>query len=278
VVGVIGSPIRQSLSPLLHNAAFGALGVNWVSLAFEVVPGQGQVAAALGGMRSLGVAGLSVTMPHKAEVEALVDTCTEVAARLGSVNCIINEGGQLRGANTDGDGFLASLRRAAEFDPTGKRCLVVGAGGAARAVVYALAQAGAADVAVVNRTAPKAEDVAALAGSVGRAVPSADAAQIAQADLVVNATSVGMAGVGPGTASVADDWLVSPALFHAGQVVTDLIYAPRVTPWLEAARDSGATTVGGLGMLVHQAAAQITLWTGLVAPVDVMWQAATQAA
>jgi len=115
VVGVIGSPVRQSLSPLLHNAAFAALDLNWVSLAFPVAPGQ--VRAALNGMRALGVAGLSVTMPHKAEVATLVDSCSDVAAQLQAVNCVINEDGTLHGANTDGDGFLASLRRAAGFEP-----------------------------------------------------------------------------------------------------------------------------------------------------------------
>lgn len=275
VVGVIGSPVRQSLSPLLHNAAFAALDLNWVSLAFPVAPGQ--VPAALNGMRALGVAGLSVTMPHKADVATLVDSCSEVAAQLQAVNCVINQGGTLHGANTDGDGFLASLRRAAGFEPAGKRCLVIGAGGAARAVTHALGRAGAADVAVVNRTPDRAGPVAALAGSAGRAVATVDAAQVAQSDLVVNATPVGMAGtVGPSgeSADESEQWLVAPALLHAGQVVTDLVYAPRPTPWLAASAAAGATTVDGLGMLVHQAALQLELWTGQQAPVDVMWQAA----
>jgi shikimate dehydrogenase len=282
VVGVIGSPIRQSLSPLLHNAAFAALDLNWVSLAFPVA--LGQVPAALNGMRALGVAGLSVTMPHKAEVATLVDSCSEVAAQLQAVNCVINQGGTLHGANTDGDGFLASLRRAAGFEPAGKRCLVIGAGGAARAVTHALGRAGAADVAVVNRTPDRAGPVAALAGPAGRAVATVDAAQVAQSDLVVNATPIGMVGwVGQdGAAGAAgespgesEQWLVAPALLHAGQVVTDLVYAPRPTPWLAASAAAGATTVDGLGMLVHQAALQLELWTGHTAPVDVMWQAAT---
>jgi shikimate dehydrogenase len=276
VVGVIGSPVRQSLSPLLHNAAFAALDLNWVSLAFPVAPGQ--VPAALNGMRALGVAGLSVTMPHKAEVATLMDSCSEVATQLQAVNCVVNQGGTLHGANTDGDGFLASLRRAAGFEPAGKRCLVIGAGGAARAVTHALGRAGAADVAVVNRTPDRAGPVAALAGSAGRAVATVDAAQVAQSDLVVNATPIGMVGMAGAAGESADEseqWLVPPALLHAGQVVTDLVYAPRPTPWLTASAAAGATTVDGLGMLVHQAALQLELWTGHTAPVDVMWQAAT---
>jgi shikimate dehydrogenase len=276
VVGVIGHPVRHSLSPLLHNTAFAALGLDWVSLAFEVAPGQ--AAPALGGMRSLGVAGLSVTMPHKAEVAALVDECSEVAATLGAVNCVTNRDGTLRGDNTDGAGFLASLDRAAGLSPEGTRCLVVGAGGAARAVVLALAGAHAAAVAVVNRTPARAAGVAALAGDAGRVVEAGPEAEheAALADLVVNATPVGMTGSGADLPSSA--WVLPPSSLHRGQVVVDLIYAPRPTPWLAAAAEAGAATVDGLGMLVHQAAAQLELWTGSPVPVDLMWRAAVTAA
>jgi shikimate dehydrogenase len=272
VVGVIGYPVRHSLSPLLHNTAFAALDLNWTSVAFEVAPGR--VGPALDGMRALGVAGLSVTMPHKADVAALVDERSDVAATLGVVNCVINREGTLRGDNTDGAGFLASLARAAAFDPSGRRCLVIGAGGAARAVILALARAGASEVTVVNRTAIRAEEVVRLAGGVGRVHEAAardDEVTIRQADLVVNATPVGMSDAG-----ATDDAVLVPAsVLHAGQVVVDLIYAPRPTRWLAAAADAGATTVDGLGMLVHQAAAQLELWTGLPAPVDEMWRAAS---
>jgi shikimate dehydrogenase len=265
----MGYPVRHSLSPLLHNTAFAVLGLNWTSLAFEVAPGA--VAGALSGVRALGLAGMSVTMPHKDEVAALVDECSPVATVLGAVNCVVNREGTLRGENTDGAGFLASLARAAAFDPAGRRCLILGAGGAARAVALALAGAGCADVTVLNRTAARAEAVAALAGPVGRVGRMGDDTDVAQADLVVNATPVGMAGTGSG----AGDRLVPPSLLHRGQVVADLIYAPRPTAWLAAAADAGATTVDGLGMLVHQAAAQLELWTGLGAPVDRMWEAAS---
>jgi len=286
VVGVMGYPVRHSLSPLLHNAAFAALGLNWTSVGFEVAAGN--AAAALDGLRALGVAGVSVTMPHKAAVAALMDDRSTVAARLGAVNCVVNRDGALYGANTDGVGFLASLARGAGFDPRGKRCLIIGAGGAARAVTLALADAGAASVTVVNRTREKAGDVAALAGSVGHvgqvggpaggpagaATDDAKAAAlVSEAEVVVNATPVGMEGSGAADA----DWLIAPSLLQEGQVAADLVYVPRPTPWLAAAADAGATTVDGLGMLVHQAAAQLELWTGLAAPVDVMWQAAIAA-
>jgi len=265
VVGVIGHPVGHSLSPLLHNAAFDALGLDWVSVAFSVPAGE--AAAALAGMRALGVVGLSVTMPHKHDAADLVDECTPVAQRLGVVNCVTQSDGRLLGDSTDGAGFVASLRRAG-FDPAGRRCLVVGAGGAARAVILALADAEAVEVVVVNRTVVRAEEAAALAGGRGRVGQVAD---VAGADLVVQATPVGMDGVDVGPTSVPFD----PLLLHRGQVVADLVYHPMVTPLLAAARAQGADTVGGLGMLVHQAALAIERWTGRRAPVEAMWAAAT---
>src|ERR1700722_13354453 len=279
LVGVIGSPITHSLSPLLHNAAFAALGLSaaWHSLAFEVAPGQ--AAEALAAMRRADISGLSVTMPHKAAVADLVDECTEVARRLDAVNCIVNTQGVLLGTNTDGEGFVASLARGAAFAPSGRRCLVIGAGGAARAVVLALADAGASQVAVLNRTPERAAAAAALAGAVGWVVPPGPAGSseekgplevVDAAELVVNATPLGMAGAFHG---VAADWLVAPQLLHPGQVVADLVYAPRPTRWLAEAAAAGAHPVDGLGMLVHQAAAQLQLWTGEPGGVQAMWAA-----
>jgi shikimate dehydrogenase len=292
LVGVIGSPVAHSLSPVLHEAAFTALGLGqtWRSFAFEVPPGQ--AAGALGDMRRAGIAGLSVTMPHKAAVAALVDECGDVARRLDAVNCVTNRGGHLLGTNTDGEGFVASLARGADFDASGRRCVVVGAGGAARAVVLALAQAGAAQVAVWNRTPECARVAAALAGAAGSVVaseggrdPGALAQVVATADLVVNATPLGMAGVpgadadadGDADADAAGDWPVPPEWLHEGQVAADLVYAPRPTAWLAAAARAGARPLDGLGMLVHQAAAQLTRWTGQQPPVEEMWRAAERA-
>jgi shikimate dehydrogenase len=265
VVGVIGDPVAHSLSPLLHNTAFDALGLDWVSVGFPVPAGSAPQAVA--GMRALGIAGLSVTMPHKGAVAGLVDRLTASADRLGAVNCVAREGGDLVGDNTDGPGFLASLRRGAAFDPAGRRCVVAGAGGAARAVVLALAGAGAAEVVVVNRTPERAAAAAALAGDRGRVGAPEDAAG---ADLVVDATPAGMEG----TTAVGAPAVVDPALLGPGQLAVDLVYHPLTTPWLSAAADRGAVVLGGLGMLVHQAAAQVERWTGRTAPVDAMWQAA----
>jgi shikimate dehydrogenase len=274
LVGVIGSPIAHSLSPLLHNAAFAALGLDatWHSVAFDV--GAGHAPEALAAMRRADISGLSVTMPHKADVVALVDECTEVAQRLSAVNCIVKTEGALVGTNTDGEGFVASLARGADFTPAGRRCVVIGAGGAARAVVLALAVAGASRISVLNRTPERATTAAALAGRAGAVVsPGTRAASeaVGSADLVVNATPFGMAGASP---AGADPWLVAPQLLHEGQVAADLVYAPRPTRWLVEAAAAGARGVDGLGMLVHQAAAQLVLWTGEPAPVEAMWEAA----
>jgi shikimate dehydrogenase len=276
LVGVIGSPVAQSLSPLLHTTAFDELGLgdSWRSLAFEIAPGQ--AAAALEAMRRADIRGLSVTMPHKADVARMVDECSDVADRLGAVNCVLNRDGTLFGTNTDGEGFVSSLARGAGIDPGGRHCVVIGAGGAARAVVLALALGGAASVAVVNRTPERAYDAAALAGPVGSVVPLTDGAvagAVAAADLVVNATPVGMTGL-DGAAKGPGQWLVAPDLLGPGQVAADLIYVPRPTAWLAAATAAGATPLDGLGMLVHQAAAQVVVWTGVAPPVEAMWRSA----
>ena len=142
VVGVMGRPVAQSLSPRLHNSAFGALGLDWVSVGFPVDRGADTVRRALEGARALGIRGLSVTMPHKEDAAAAVDRLSGEARRLGAVNCVRIMDGELIGENTDGAGFVAALRRAG-VQPDGLRCVVAGAGGAARAVVGALADAGA---------------------------------------------------------------------------------------------------------------------------------------
>ena len=275
VVGVIGSPVAHSLSPLLHTSAFAAMGLadRWRSFAFEVAPGE--ALGALASMREAEVRGLSVTMPHKAAVAALVDECSATARRLDAVNCVSNRDGSLYGTNTDGEGFKSALARGAGFDPADRRCLVVGAGGAARAVILVLAEGGAKAVAVVNRTPERAFEAARLAGPAGSVVTLTDgsvAEAVVAADLVVNATPVGMAGGPP-----AREWLVPPGLLGAGQVAVDLVYAPRPTRWLLEAAATGATVLDGLGMLVHQAAAQLALWTRTTPPVEAMWQAAEAA-
>ena len=260
MAGVIGSPIRHSLSPVLHNAAFRALDLDWVFLAFEVQ--EGEAAAAVEGARALGIEGLSVTMPHKADVIAAIDKLSPTAEKLGAVNTITRQGSVLLGESTDGAGFLDALRQDEGFDPAGRRCVVFGAGGAGRAVTLALAEAGAAEIVIVNRSTDRALDAVALAGGVGRV---GEAAEAGDADLVVNATSVGM---GDGATPI------DPATLGSGQLVVDLVYHPAVTPLVAGARAQGATAVNGLGMLIHQAAHAFRHWTGQEPPLPAMSAAA----
>lgn len=266
VAAVIGSPVTHSLSPVLHNAAFGALGLDWVFVAFEVAAGR--AVPAVNAVRDLGLAGLSITMPHKSEATAAVDRLTPSAQVLGAINCVAWDGAELVGHNTDGDGFIDALRIDLGIEPAGRRVVVVGAGGAARAVIRALGAAGAADIAVVNRTAARSQEAASLAGAVGRVGTPDD---VASADIVVNATPVGMGDPAP-------DALPLPAeALHAGQIVADLVYQPLVTPLLHAATDRGATTMNGVGMLLYQACRACELWTEQPAPVEVMRLALAEA-
>ena len=267
LVGVVGSPIGHSLSPVLHESAFRALGLPWQSRRFEV--GEGRGADVVVAMRTLGIRGLSVTMPLKGEIAAAVDRLDGIAAMLGSVNCLAWEGEEIVGLSTDGEGLLASLQRTAEFSVPGSRVVIAGSGGAARSVAAAFGLYGAAEVTVVARNFEHASQVAALAGDVGRVGEMTDAAV---ADLVVDATPVGMTSTGSAHAAA----LIEPTLLHAGQVCVDLVYNPRMTPWLMAAREHGAFVVDGLGMLVHQAALQIERWTGEVAPTEAMWDAVSR--
>jgi shikimate dehydrogenase len=259
IAGVIGHPVDHSLSPVLHNAAFHALGLDWAYAAFPVAPGQ--AAAAVAAFRALHLGGLSVTMPHKAEVAAAVDRLTPTAAAIGAANTVLWEGEDVVGDSTDGAGFLAALADEG-FDPAGRRCAVFGAGGAARAVVHALAAGGAEQVVVVNRDGSRAQAAAALAGAAGAVAGPGD---VGGCDLLVNATPQGMGG---------EDLGLDASVHHEGQLAVDLIYAPPLTPFLRRARDNGAVAMNGLATLIHQAARQILLWTGKEAPLPVMSAAA----
>lgn len=265
-VGVIGDPVTHSLSPILHNAAFEALGLDWVYVAFPVAAGRG--GDAVRAVSTLGLAGLNVTMPHKADAAAACDELTPDAAALRSVNTVVRlDGGRLLGDSTDGEGFVRSLL-AHGYDADGRAVLLLGAGGAARAVALALTRRGARVSIAARRPEAAAEAVAAAGGTarallwpeVGDALPGVE--------LVVNATPIGMGGEGIPLA---------PALLRPDHVVADLVYHPAETPLLAAARAAGATAVGGVGMLVHQAALAFERWTGVSAPLEVMERAASDA-
>jgi shikimate dehydrogenase len=249
LAAVIGSPVTHSLSPALHNAGFASTGADWVYTAFEVAPGDG--GAAVEAMRRLGIGGLSVTMPHKHDVAAVCDELDDAAVALRSVNTVVPVGGRrVRGYSTDGAGFVASVEEEGVV-LAGRRVAVFGAGGAGRAIVDALARAGAAEILVCNRSAVPASEAAGLAA----VAHVAGVEEAAAADVLVNATSVGM-GAGGGLPFDA-------ALLRPDHVVADIVYHPMETPLLAAARAAGALCVDGLGMLVHQAVLQQVLWTGM---------------
>lgn len=269
--GVIGDPIRHSLSPVLFNAAFAASGLDWAYLAFEVP--EGAAGLAMAGVRALGLEGVSVTMPHKAAVLETLDALSPEAEALGAVNCVVRRGGDLVGHNTDGAGLLDALRVDEGLSIEGQRFVVLGAGGAARAAVRALSRAGATSVVVVNRSRGPAEQAALLAGEVG-SVGTVD--QVAEADVVINATPLGM-GVVVATSGDPEPLPVDPELLRPDQVLVDLIYHPAVTPVVRAARERGVRTANGLGMLIHQAAHAFRLWTNEEPPLEAMSAAAVAA-
>ena len=227
-----------------------------------------QLVPAVEGLRALGALGANVTMPHKEEVAGLMDELSPEAQRIGAVNTIVCAGQKLAGHNTDVSGFGGWLEEEVGVRIAESTALVLGAGGAARAVVCALADRGAARVAVAARNAEKAQTVAELARGLGEVVPWDEGEEAVDgAKLVVNATPLGAGG----------ERVLSGARWRPGQVVVDLLYDPPSTPLVEAARLAGAEGWGGLGMLVRQAAESFRLWTGRLAPINAMSAAAVHA-
>lgn len=275
VVGVFGWPVEHSVSPTMHNAAFGALGLDWCYVPFPVQPER--LADAVAGVRALGLRGVNVTVPHKAAMLSLVDELTPEARAIGAVNTVVPSTQGLVGHNTDARGFYRALAELG-FSPEGCNALVLGAGGAARAVVCALASAGA-RVTVCNRNPERAQS---LVNDLGSAYPEARLCAVSLTtdamcnatrgtDLVVNATTVGM-----WPAVDASPWpVVVP--FPVGALVYDLIYNPRETLFLRSAREVGLRIGDGLGMLVHQGAEAFKLWTGREPPIGVMRSACESA-
>jgi shikimate dehydrogenase len=273
-VGLIGDPVAHSISPVFQQAAFDALAIAARYEAWHTPAAA--LAERVAALRAPDALGANVTVPHKQAVLPLVDRLHPTAQRAGAVNTIVNAGGRLVGHNTDISGFLEALRLDGGVDPRNARAVVIGAGGAARAVVIALLDAGIAHVRVVNRTLERAAAlVAALANGRADAAPLEPRrarALLAGADLVVNCTTVGMRH------GVHEHELPVPAeAIPDGAMVVDIVANPLETPLLRAAAARGCRTLGGLPMLVRQGAAAFTLWTGMPAPVPVMMAAAERA-
>jgi len=269
--GVFGDPIAHSKSPVMMNRAFEATGINGIYMAFHVRPHQLQ--SAVEGIRGLGFRGVNVTIPHKQAVMEYLDEIDEGARVIGAVNTIVNNDGVLVGYNTDGIGYVRSLKEETGVRLAGKRILLIGAGGAARGVAYALAQEAPECIWIINRTADRAVELAWSLKSYAdvRGMGSEGLDDIKhKVDIVINTTSIGMH-------PDVDERPADPTIFPAGTLFSDLVYNPRITRWLREARELGSVVHGGLGMFIYQGAYAFEYWTGIQAPVQVMRETVEQA-
>jgi shikimate dehydrogenase len=274
-VGLIGWPVEHSLSAVMHNAAFHALGLDWRYELLPVPPGQ--LGGALADLNAGNLSGVNVTMPHKRAVMAYLDEIDESARSIGAVNTIVVRRKRLIGYNTDASGFVRALREAG-LDPLGLRALVLGAGGAARAVVCALAQAGCA-VTIYNRTVTRAMELVHHVQDLDLDAPvswvpgeaTLNELDLTRFDLLVNATAAGM------WPNCADTPWPEALTMPSHWTVFDLVYNPLETRLLAQARQAGAKTIDGLGMLVWQGVLAFELWIGQAPPADLMRAAALEA-
>jgi shikimate dehydrogenase len=267
LVACFGQPVAENPTGAMQEAAFHALGLNWRYLTVEVPPDR--LADAILGVRAFGMRGINLTIPHKVAVIPLLDQIAPDAAVIGAVNTVRREGDRLIGENTDGKGFLRGVRVDAGVDPKGKRAIVLGAGGAARAIVTELALAGVSDLVVVNRSADRAgqmvQELSAKTNRVIRSVPWQSVYRVpADADLLVNATSIGLF---PDVDAMPPVDLrdAAPSL-----LVCDAVFNPPETRLLAAARGRGLPVLDGLSMLVYQGVIGFQLWTGQDPPENVM--------
>ena len=268
VCGVIGDPIEHTMSPVMHNTAFSTLGLDYVYVAFQVK--SEELAGAIEGMRALNIRGLNVTIPHKVSIIPLLDNLDPLAEKIGAVNTIVNKNGVLTGYNTDASGFLQALLDKG-FEPEGKKVVILGAGGAARAISFILAERGA-NLVILNRleeldwAEELARKISRVFGKEVRALELAEAnlrTALDKAGLLANATSIGMS---PNINLTP----VPAGLLRPGLVVFDIVYNPIRTKLTKEANRAGCETVMGLDMLVWQGALAFEMWTGKQAPVDLM--------
>jgi shikimate dehydrogenase len=268
ICALIGDPVEHTMSPAMHNAAFKKLGLDYIYLPFRVRAEE--LGQAVAGLRALNVRGFNVTIPHKVSVIPLLDEIDAAAGKIGAVNTVLNGGGRLKGSNTDGEGFLRALIEK-KIRPEGKNIVILGAGGASRAISYTLAEKGA-RLTIINRKQELdwAENIARLTKKelgadavVLELLPNQLAAALADADILVNATSVGMSPDSNKTP-------VPAGLLHRRLVVVDIVYNPIETRLLKEAKAAGAQVISGVDMLAWQGALAFERWTGQTAPLTVM--------
>jgi shikimate dehydrogenase len=270
VCGVIGDPIEHSLSPTIQNAAFNHLELDFVFLAFRVKAAD--LENAMRGMHGLGIHGLNVTMPHKSAVIGCLDEVDFTVRFLGSANTILNRDGKLSGFSTDGVGALKALLENG-LDLSGKKVLLLGAGGAAKAIAFVLVPE-VGELAILNRSTEKAEELAETLGHMfnrkvvgGALSPDAIKATLRDSDVLVNATSAGMK-------PNLNQSIVAPQWLRSDLTVMDIVYDPVETRLAKDAKAAGAKIVSGVEMLIYQGAASFEIWTGKPAPIEVMRKAA----
>jgi len=273
-VALIGYPLGHTVSPAMHNAAFRHLGLDYDYVPLEVNPED--LAKALEGLRALHFAGFNVTVPFKEKVLPYLDDITKLAQKIGAVNTVQNQEGKLVGFNTDAPGFLESLREEAGFDPKGKTCLVLGAGGAGKAIATMLAEAHAKSILIYDVLEEKARELAEYLSdnfdSDIQSLPLASIpASLPKTQLLVNSSPIGM------LPKVDQSPLPDNIKLHQKLTVYDLVYNPQETKLLKQAKAAGAKAVSGLGMLVRQGALAFTVFTGKSAPLEVMFAAAPEA-
>lgn len=271
LVGIIASPIRHSKSPMMHNTAFEALGLDYAYLAFDV--GAEDLEDAVRGLKALGVRGFNVSMPYKRQIIPLLDEISPISRLCESVNTVCVENGRMYGTITDGVGYLRSLTEAGH-SIQGKKMTVLGCGGAGAAICMQAALDGLAEISILNRPGPSfaraeecAEKINAHTGCKAAAYPLEEARlrrEIGESGLLCNATCVGM-GALEGQSLIHD-----PAMLHPDLICSDLIYDPKETAFLALARGAGCPTVNGLGMVLYQGAESFRIWTGQEMPVDVV--------
>ena len=267
IVKLIGYPVEHSRSPLMHNAAFQSLGLDFVYLLFSVKPPN--LKEAVTGLRASNVAGANVTIPYKEEVMKYLDEITPEAKLIGAVNTIHNREGKLIGYNTDGQGFITSLLTDGKVKLEGQKVFLMGAGGAGKAVAVKLAERGVERLVITDKIVERAE---ALVGRLRENIPDCPvyavaisskefAETISESTLLVNATPVGM--------KEGDPCVVDPEYLHKDLFIYDVIYN-RETPLIVAAKKRGLKALGGIEMLIHQGAASFEIWTGQKAPIEIM--------
>ncbi len=253
---IVGNPVEHSLSPIMHNAAFGHFGLNSVYTAFKVE----DIRKAIEGIRALHIYGVSVTIPHKTEAMKYVDTVDSLAQRIGAINTIANHNGSLIGYNTDWVGAIRSLEEVTDI--SGKHFIIAGAGGAARAIAFGIRHKHG-EVSIVNRSRKRGEE---LARDLECQFYPIDSINDINADVLIHATPVGMY-------PHVDNTLIPKGYLKEGMVVMDVIYNPLETKLLKEAKEKECIVIGGLKMLIYQGAAQFELWTEKKAPISVMQEA-----